>query len=961
MGRGPKFSFPLPGRKSKADKTRNDATSMPSVPSIPQRSPRYDESSSYSKAERLLGTAGMPFQSSARQSPVPPSPGYMTITVSEASFGSDYTDKAETAVEDGGGLHPPKRPTMSTRPSSNILGSSYNADGRRGSNSSSISKLLLPRNSNSTMRSHYDPQSSPLSISQQTSESAVRDMALRKGKPPVTSPSEDDIHASSPLSPHLAAEMKAQNRKSKPPRLDLSKLFPKPKANGSQQDAGALLSPNKLVNSPIAMSTTSEYFPRPMTREPTPTPNGQAKLTRTAMRQQTSSMQPPKPASPVRLYERDMYDSAKIHVRRPPRGIKHWFDGFDEDSDEIPEEGETKIHAPKPVNAKGSSLAPTRLIHNAETPQKSSRSHQPISGSKGQQYPHTGSLLRQKLNSPSQISTQSQTSLVSTKTKESAFSKSNLQDSSVLSMSSSEDEEEDVARAPRKHIIRHSIDMNEDHGEIVIGKAQALDMRPSLSGRRPSIGKLSLMSTSTNAATIEVMYTPEPSQLQFPRGHVSRRSSHLRQSSIIPEDEQARPKTSTSRPLSPSNSVHSTRTSASEPRPRTEQQRLMAVTAEEEALLEMMRRKRAAMAQQNFVEGYQSAIQQDVRQPTPPPDNTKPYRTSAFLTTDTPSASPARIVTTPATRMPKPSSASPLLFPPPRGRPVKPTHELRVGTSVLRDSSSCDAMSDDQATPSSHASLAHHLAPPPEFSPLDPFPPPTLVASVASPTTTDLPSPLPSPITPGLRHGEADVSVKVAGSERSCNSDNDEVAVLDTGVIEPPTGSVKNDESRFSEVSSQRPRRRTASSGAEVPFSGLVTFETTESRNLVLVSEAPSLTPSVIGAMAPGPPMLPRKSSRRTSSLTVSTPSPLPPLAARSKHGSIISSRTSSPVSAPFSRRSSRVVSRGSSIVSRGSSIASIKRDSVAAGSVSTRCSVSEDVLAAWGNLGGVSHYDSRY
>jgi hypothetical protein len=55
---------------------------------------------------------------------------------------------------------------------------------------------------------------------------------------------------------------------------------------------------------------------------------------------------------------------------------------------------------------------------------------------------------------------------------------------------------------------------------------------------------------------------------------------------------------------------------------------------------------------------------------------------------------------------------------------------------------------------------------------------------------------------------------------------------------------------------------------------------------------------------------------------------------------------TSSPGLTPFDRRSSRGVSRGSSI-------SSIKRESVAVGTASTRCSVSEDVLAAWGSLGG--------
>jgi hypothetical protein len=89
MGRNRgKFSFPVPGRKSqkKTDKDSSaydtDNASTPSTPSAHEWPPRHEEPSS--KAHRVLGTTEPMFRTTSKQS-VPPSPGYMSVTVSEAS------------------------------------------------------------------------------------------------------------------------------------------------------------------------------------------------------------------------------------------------------------------------------------------------------------------------------------------------------------------------------------------------------------------------------------------------------------------------------------------------------------------------------------------------------------------------------------------------------------------------------------------------------------------------------------------------------------------------------------------------------------------------------------------------------------------------------------------------------------------------------------------------------------
>ncbi|KAH7083276.1 hypothetical protein BKA63DRAFT_461546 [Paraphoma chrysanthemicola] len=929
MGRNGKFSFPMPGRRQKKLRERDDdASSNPSIASAHEWPSRLEEPSS--KAHRVLGTSEPMYRATSKQSTIPASPGYMSITVSEASFGSQ-TDRASGIATDYSGHS--RRPDISRRPSSNVMGRSY-TDDRRGSDYSTASHRLQPQTSNSTIRSHYDAKSSPLAISQQTSDSAVRDRALRRGKPPVVTESDYNSYAASPVSPVILDEARRkEQRKSKPARLDLSKLFPKPKAGEGPNHSNALLSPTKMVNSPAAMSTMSDYqFPRPMTREPTPNPRGQVKLKPTS-RHPVQIL--PTPSSPVRKFKRDEYDNAKVHVRRPPKGVQHWFDALDEDSDEALEANNVPIYAPKAIRPAAIPKVPVRKTSLGRlapdvTPQPRSRVQQRTPAAMNDTFTHEDLVDIHRLTSPSQYSLQSN------KTKESALSKTNLQDSSVLSFSSSEDEYDERKAHVRKVAVRKSLDINDDAGEIIIGQAQALEVRPH---RRPSAAQMSTRSTSTSAATIEVMYSPEPpfSPFHYPRGSnyssSSRRTSHARQPSVIPEDEDIRPKTAINMPLSPAaHSVRSARTSASEPQPRSDgTHKLMAVTAEEEALLEMMRKKRAAMSKKSMT--HIDMDEQDKPLKTPVEKSQKPYRTSGFLA----EASPVRVVETKASRRSSAITPSPLLLPP-RGRPLKAHYDAPTGPSSLRDSSTSTAWSEYHSSPASRTATAPHLPTPSEFSPLDPFPPssPTPTASVTSPTTTSHASPLPSPVTPGLRAYEEDVNVKVASSDTS--NELDDVPVLDTGVIDAPNGSAKPSTSH--DMPTHR-RRRTASSGADVSFPTPPTHGLTD---LTPVSEVCSRPPSIVEPVVP---KLPRRNSKRASGLTLLTNGHAH---SRSRQSSVNSqssmqSHTSSFINGHgIEKRSSKRVSRQSSAASMNAGAAKAK---------AKRSSVSDDVLAAWNSLGG--------
>lgn len=948
MGRASRF---FPSRKATKD-DRNTSSNRASHFGAPWSPPLDDASVSYSKAERLLGTAHLPFRPSSNSSShrdlPPPNPGFL---VTDTSFEHSLAERPDSMAVESGGYASPGRPAISNRPSSNLLPRVYMDENRNGSQASSIGRRLAPQASNSTLSSYYDPQKSPLAVSQQTSASAVRDMALRKGKPQIWTRHEDEPTLR-PSTRQTAEDMRNSGRKEKPVKLDLSRLFPKPRHGA---DTANLLSPNKMVSSPSAMSSNSE-FPRPMTREPTPVQLAQSRtrLTKSKRHEEMLAQPAPRSRSPKRLFQRDPYDNAKINVRRPPRGVQHWFDALDDDTDEDPVERDPIVFKEPLYNSRQQEMSPKPSPSKAVPQYTLTPPREQVQKRTEPRYPRPETSPRA---GPSQIhklySPKSQASLGSSNvTKESTFTQSNLQNSSVLSISSSSEDEEDDTLITNKDMMRDSLGSSFDQGEVVIGKAQAFDVRPPPLDRRTSNSKMSMLTTSTTAATIEVMYTPEsctPQMFPKPPATGSRRSSHVRQPSTIHEDPGVRPQTAGPRQRSPSTSVRSGRTSVSEPRARSEGHKLMEVTEEEQALLEMMRKKRAAMARYNAKESKSAVLQasqpQATRQQTPP--DTKAYRTSAFLANETPSGSPARAITIRSRK--STISNSPMLQPPPRGRPTKTTHDLDTSMSTLQDSSSCDESSGHRA-PLSHDTRSHKLSLPPELSPIDLFPSPggtfTDYASVASPTTTDHPSPLPSPITPGLRHGEAEVDVKVASSEPSLNDDSDEPAILETGVIDAPGGSIKPQPSRESITQSGHTRRRTASSGANVAFSPIrASFplppstttinSASETQELAPVSEASTRPPSIVIE-----PKIPRRSSKRKTGLKLNTSTP------RSRNSSFYSTRGHSPATAHVERRSSRALSG----LSRGSSISSSRRDSAA---VSSRCSVSEDILAAWGELGG--------
>ncbi|CAL3969145.1 unnamed protein product [Diplocarpon coronariae] len=234
MGRTSKFSFPLPGRKHK--------DVLPFEPPPPRGGTQL------SKAQRLLGTSNdlnidiSPIRDDSYQFRSPSSrSSVMSISISESSAGSIH----ETEQSGHDTVDFPRVPALSEKASSTVLAGLYMDDGITAT--SERSGRLRNKDSSSTLKSYYDRQNIPLSISQQTSASSARDMALRKGCPSAVqsgpmSNSENSLDP--PGEPFTAgshhdkeinfSSSDSSQRKKKPSRLDLSILFSKPRWNGDR-------------------------------------------------------------------------------------------------------------------------------------------------------------------------------------------------------------------------------------------------------------------------------------------------------------------------------------------------------------------------------------------------------------------------------------------------------------------------------------------------------------------------------------------------------------------------------------------------------------------------------------------------------------------------------------------------------------------------------------------------------
>ncbi|MCJ1372481.1 hypothetical protein MMC20_003706 [Loxospora ochrophaea] len=474
------------------------------------------------------------------------------------SFSNSIAQELQHPTRQGSG---PSSPGFLTQASSPILGK--NAVGTTSDLDSITDGNSLGhrrRGSSSTLRSYYDPVKSPLAISQQTSASSARDMALRKGCPTV---SNHAGHASSPRIAEQLSEDEALIRKSPiPPQLDLSMLFPKPGTS-----MGPLLSPERITSSPSTMSLASDshHFP--------PSPKRNWISWKSNRSKEVSS-------KGRGIVMKDNSQNGKVHMceqSKPRIREKNWFD----ECEDLKESEEDIPGTLSPVPIDG----PTRLRRNpGVSSQSSSTSARNVKSQPSHRIlPVDKPSTRKSLQSWESRSTYSTQSTRSTYLGNSSIFSTNIHNQSVLSLSSSDDDSEldtePVLRPERKPTNAHVDRINAEHRDF---KEPRLDPsyhtpKSSLSTTYSEEGSAwdhaglslsgSIKSVTQSASTLEKRVSLETSRSQR---HVSASSD--------------------STPISPSNSFQTLHQRTS-----SRTSRIMAVTRGEEKLLEAMRQRRAAM------------------------------------------------------------------------------------------------------------------------------------------------------------------------------------------------------------------------------------------------------------------------------------------------------------------------------------------------------------------------------
>jgi hypothetical protein len=287
------------------------------------------------KAERVLGIShrqsSLVTPSNARQR------GSKSVVSPQEPAGSDRwgthsqqehqpMDNARSA---NGGLKPwPSLQSTNNHASMHDMrapGAGWSSPAHPTSNKPAYHHQIPRQPSNSTLRSHYEASQQPLAVSQQTSSSAARQMGLRKASSGVT-PNSDEVETSDrplksvlkhpshePVQMERPASKKEGSRKPK-----FGGLFSK-----HQPPNRGLLQPSRNGSS-LSVASSSQ----PYARTPSFGHSSEALASPAPGSTSTDSTTRPK------VFENDVFDSAKVHVRRPPKGIQNWFDGVDVSSDE---------------------------------------------------------------------------------------------------------------------------------------------------------------------------------------------------------------------------------------------------------------------------------------------------------------------------------------------------------------------------------------------------------------------------------------------------------------------------------------------------------------------------------------------------------------------------------------------------------------------------------------------------
>ena len=630
MARSLKISFPLPRRPSASPSSATPGSQYSNQSSHDDSPILYPGA----KAERILGAAE-PGRLEQKKKPsrkerkqMSKSPSFMSVTLSEI-------DGDSVQASDGfpfPGMQTPndahRLPTqyLNRQGSSPLLGEMYTY----GSTDGKIIAAPQTRraNSSSTLRSHYDPTKVPLPVSQQTSASSARDLALRKGFPLISRPSDfrklegskpvesgsfhtRNASGDSKLSGNSFKKIKGMPRR-RPSITDPPTLYP-----NAERSLHAVSPPAALIKSTL---------PKPLVPNVASPKWWQRK------------MSSPKTSPPIPIDEKqdgvmfeENFSSIKVNVKKPKvgnSGNRNWFDGLEDEEQTLedlqhPETlQQTRHKKPEPPL----SIEETMLQSNQPleiTSRKSSFSH------KSQRTGPSERKLSFRLDTPQASNTGSLPSFKSPKMNtsspraKSVHSNSSsrgphpgidLQVESFLELSSSEGEENgsslafETQNSYRRHCIAGSVERDSYNSAASIGEARRTKpVKPRSILNRTSSRPLS-------KRTISSEYVPPVPRIPD-KPKVNQRTSSTRWREIMDEKAASTESTIDSGASSLNDNAGPTKGQAlrSKKKSSIRGSKFMKVTSEEEKLLEAMRDKRASIRQDDFEKGFKTAMQlQDI-------------------------------------------------------------------------------------------------------------------------------------------------------------------------------------------------------------------------------------------------------------------------------------------------------------------------------------------------------------
>ncbi|GAB7363818.1 hypothetical protein MBLNU230_g4384t1 [Neophaeotheca triangularis] len=481
----------------------------------------------------------------------------------------------------------------------------------------SLQSQMRREPSNSTMGSqYYDPARLPSTVSQQTSASAIRD---RRWIPPehLHASASDPALVSSDRPLKSAMKRPTQDRRvsdkglRRPRKFDISSFFSRSKPSQDQRSSAAGSS-----------SIPPTYGPA----EPLEGLSGRENLHLKAHETPASRR-----ATRAKIFDNDL-DTVERTRRRPPKGISNWFDGLDDISseDECEDDGvavaattsypvprvpaqEDRSRAPQPVKPRGAMPDPVQdnLLAIRDAKIRLKRAMQPP----------------QRRGSEDSNAVDSAVSAEERKRLESRLAGARLAKESILSLSSSSEDERPNLPAIRDSLASDSIHRiqtpsirNARSVGVLRPAAPARQLQSSRSFQRESAYPRDTVSTFQTSGSIPIRLNSDIPIPPLPMADASNGSDSavvaLHQLEGKRESQRASSRLwSTSENASAQDDgesfVSETTTSyGSEPA------HMFAVTEEEMALLEMMRKKRAAMAQNSFSEGHRTLMPEDKRYPT---------------------------------------------------------------------------------------------------------------------------------------------------------------------------------------------------------------------------------------------------------------------------------------------------------------------------------------------------------